>query len=86
MLNQGWPRKIEALQGLIDKVGSLWPRSMRLSGYGEKGPYHCGHCSYLVGGTRCSHPVVKADEQVKKKDGWPIVDPAHGCCEFVDPS
>ncbi len=81
-----WPGKILALNNLLKNVGPLWPESTKLSGYGTKGPYHCGHCRYLEGADNCSHPVVNADPQVKKDAaGNPLVDADRGCCEFVDP-
>ena len=64
----------------------MWPDSTKLSGYAENGPYHCGKCKFLEGTKTCIHPVVNADDQVKKdSDGKPVVDAAKGCCEFVDP-
>lgn len=81
-----WRSKISALREMLKSVGSMWPESTKLAGYGEKGPYHCGDCKYLKDRIKCAHPVVMADGQVKKdKDGMPIVNPAKGCCEFVEP-
>jgi hypothetical protein len=82
-----WKQKISGLRDLTQEVGRIWPESTKLSGYAERGPYHCGHCKWLTGESRCTQPVVKADPQVKKdKQGFPVVDAARGCCEFVDPS
>lgn len=79
-----WQGKIKALKELVSKF-PMWPKSTRLAGYGESGPYHCGKCKYLEGKDRCTHPVVKADPQVSKgKDGLPVINPERGCCEFVD--
>lgn len=91
-----WHKKIFGLKKLISLVGPLWPKSTRLSGYAENGPYHCEDCSFLRRGAdgkifkdskggRCHHPVVIADPEVKKDEsGIPIVNIQHGCCEFVD--
>lgn len=84
--DDGWGAKIRALRQMLKSTGAMWPDSTKLSGYGEKGPYHCGDCKFLEGGKYCSQPVVGADEQVKKdKDGKPMVNAQRGCCEFVDP-
>lgn len=80
-----WSQKIDALRSLVREEGPIWPQSTKLSGYAEKGPYHCGNCKYLESGKYCSQPVVNADNQVKKEDGKPVVNAAHGCCEFVEP-
>ena len=91
-----WQKKIECLKRLIAAVGPLWPKSTKLAGYAERGPYHCEDCSFLRRGSdgkifkddkggRCHHPVVIADTEVKKDgSGVPIVNIRHGCCEFVD--
>ncbi len=84
-LGMGWPKKIEGLRELIREVGSLWPGSTRLSGYAERGPYHCGMCKYFDGVGYCNQPVVLADKQVEQEDGKAMVDGANGCCEFVEP-
>lgn len=94
-----WPEKIEALKRLMATTGRLWTGT-RLSGYSEEGPYSCGNCRYLLDAgrpafspgrgaptfARCEHPAVKADPATKKDaGGWPIVNAARGCCEFVEP-
>ena len=79
-----WPEKIVELRALVKRTGPLWTGTS-LSGYAADGPYHCGHCRYLVGKDGCSHPAVQADPEVPKAAGLPIVDAARGCCEFVDP-
>lgn len=83
-----WPEKITALQSLLKRTGSLWTGT-RLSGYAESGPYHCGNCIYLVGHNQCKHPVVIADPEILghgyPRNILPIVNAAHGCCEFVEP-
>jgi len=97
-VKSSWLKKISGLKTLIAKVGPLWPKSTELSGYAEKGPYHCGNCEYLKGlkqnntfldgngKGRCNQSVVVADPEVKKDElGRPIVDLEHGCCEFVEP-
>jgi len=94
---KSWLKKIGALKKLLAETGPLWPKSTKLSGYGESGPYHCEDCSFLKrnsdgeifrdadGKGRCNHPVVIADAEVKKgSDGMPLVNIEHGCCEFVD--
>ena len=93
-----WLKKISALKTLIAKVGPLWPKSTKLAGYAEKGPYHCQNCEYLRGVKqnnifkdedgkgRCGQSVMMADPEVKKDDkGFPIVNIQMGCCEFVEP-
>lgn len=98
MGEKGWLKKIAALKRLLSEVGSLWPKSTRLAGYAERGPYHCEDCVYLKGKKvgkifvddngkgRCSHPVMIADSEVKKdKNFLPIVNIQRGCCEFVEP-
>lgn len=92
-----WLKKIGALKRLITAVGPLWPRSTKLAGYAEEGPYHCEDCKYLKGKKegnvfkdengkgRCNHPVMIADPEVKKDSKLlPIVNIEYGCCEFVD--
>ena len=92
-----WQRKITWLRRLIAEVGPLWPRSTKLSGYGEEGPYHCEDCEFAKGKKqgdlfkddkgrgRCLHAVVIADDEVKKdpKMNLPIINLEKGCCEFV---
>ncbi|HZS43344.1 MAG TPA: hypothetical protein VFA52_03975 [Candidatus Paceibacterota bacterium] len=98
MAEKSWLKKISALKRLISEVGPLWPKSTRLSGYAESGPYHCEDCVYLKGKKegeifvdkegqgRCMHPVVIADRETKKdKNFLPIVNIQKGCCEFVEP-
>lgn len=89
---KSWLKKIAALKRLIREVGSLWPKSTKLSGYAESGPYHCEDCVYLKkdfkdanGKGRCNHPVVIADSEVKHDKGLGIVNIERGCCEFVEP-
>ena len=97
MAEKSWLKKIAGLKRLLIEVGSLWPNSTKLSGYGEDGPYHCEDCVYLKGKKtgeifidsegkgRCTHSAVIADSEVKKdKNFLPIVNIQHGCCEFVD--
>lgn len=79
-----WPKKIHQLRQMLEH-GPLWPQSTKLAGYAAKGPYHCGMCRYFNGVEYCNHPVVLADEQVKKHQGKAVVDGAKGCCEFVEP-
>lgn len=79
-----WPHKISALTVLLKHTGPLW-QGTRLSGYGNRGPYHCGDCIYLRGRGSCTHPAVLADEEMPKRDGLAMVDAAKGCCEFVTP-
>jgi|SRR5690349_1749055 len=80
----GESSKAKELEKFIASTGKLWTGT-KLSGYGDQGPYHCGECKYLAG-ELCKHEIVKADPQVKKNaEGMPIVNAAHGCCEFVDP-
>ncbi len=93
---KSWLKKIAALKRLLREVGPLWPKSTKLSGYSEQGPYHCGDCVYLKkkdgdafkdadGKGRCLHSVVMADAQVKKDEKMlPIINIEHGCCEFVE--
>lgn len=94
---KSWLKIIGQLKRFLNEVGPLWPNSTKLSGYAENGPYHCSDCSFLKrdedgkkfmdedGKGRCKHSVVIADSEVKKdKDGIPIVNIMHGCCEFVD--
>jgi hypothetical protein len=40
MAEKSWLKKISALKRLISEVGPLWPKSTRLSGYAESGPYY----------------------------------------------
>ena len=95
---KSWLRIISRLKKLIRDVGPLWPDSTKLSGYSENGPYHCEDCTFLRGRKdgedkifhdengmgRCNHPVVIADDEVKKDEkGIPIVNIEKGCCEFV---
>jgi hypothetical protein len=98
MAEKGWLKKIAGLKRLLSEVGSLWPRSTRLAGYAEDGPYHCEDCTYLkrdkeknpvadeTGKGRCNHPMMIADSEVAKdkKTLLPIVNIERGCCEFVD--
>jgi len=89
MAEKSWLKKIAALKRLLREVGPLWPNSTKLSGFGNKGPYHCANCEYFKGGDTgvCHQAVVIADPEVKKNDkGLPIIDdPQHQCCEFVEP-
>lgn len=93
-----WPKIITGLKKLLAEVGPIWPKSTKLAGYSEKGPYHCENCEYLKGlkdgnvfvdesgKGRCIQEVMKADPEVKKdNDGLPIVNIPKGCCEFVEP-
>lgn len=93
-----WLKKISGLKTLIEKVGPLWPKSTKLAGYAESGPYHCANCEYLKGlkdgevfkdkdgKGRCNQSVMIADPEVRKDElGRPIVDIDKGCCEFVEP-
>jgi hypothetical protein len=97
MAEKGWLKKIAGLKRLLSEVGPLWPRSTKLAGYAEDGPYHCEDCIYLKrdkegkafsddnGKGRCVHSVMIADSEVKKdKSFLPIVNIEKGCCEFVD--
>lgn len=97
MAEKSWLKKIAGLKRLISEVGTLWPRSTKLAGYAEDGPYHCEDCIYLKrdkegkafadenGKGRCVHSVMIADSETKKdKSFLPIVNIEHGCCEFVD--
>lgn len=79
-----WPERIAALKALLKRTGRLWTGT-ELSGYAADGPYHCGDCRFLIGVDGCGHSVVQADPEVPHAGGLPIVDPARGCCEFVDP-
>ena len=94
---KNWPKIIQGLQTLIGEVGSIWPKSTKLAGYAEDGPYHCEDCEYLKGlkegnvfkdssgKGRCIQEVMKADPDTKKdQDGLPIVNILKGCCEFVE--
>lgn len=98
MAEKSWLKKISALKTLIEKVGPLWPKSTKLAGYGELGPYHCGDCEYLIGlkehkvfidiegRGRCKQAVMIADSETKKDEkGRPIVNIERGCCEYVEP-
>lgn len=91
MAEKSWLKKIAALKRLLNEVGPLWPKSTRLSGFASDGPYHCANCEYFKKGTeekpgKCIQAVVIADPEVKKQDGYPIIDdPEHQCCEFVEP-
>jgi hypothetical protein len=97
MAEKSWLKKIAGLKRLLSEVGPLWPKSTRLAGYAEDGPYHCEDCVYLKGKKqgnvfvdsdgkgRCIHSMMIADSEVKKdKNFLPIVNIEHGCCEFVD--
>lgn len=66
-----------------------------VSGYEEKGAYHCEDCIHRIGGSEsdlpfCIHPVVLADPKLKKwrttYDGKSAVhiDMEHGCCKYVN--
>ena len=79
-----WYEKIRDLKDFISKVGRLWTGT-QLSGYAESGPYHCGNCRHLHGYDECLHPVVLADYEMKRRGALPVVNAAHGCCEFVEP-
>lgn len=94
---ESWLKKVAALKRLISSVGPLWPRSTKLAGYAEDGPYHCEDCKYLKGKRegnifkdadgkgRCLHPVMISDPEVKKDSKMlPIINIEYGCCEFVD--
>jgi hypothetical protein len=93
-----WSKIIGGLKRLIAEFGPIWPKSTKLSGYAESGPYHCEDCEYLKkvdgqifrdewGRGRCSQLVVIADSEVRKdSSGLPIVNIEKGCCEFVDPA
>lgn len=98
MAEKSWLKKIAALKRLLREVGPLWPKSTKLAGYAESGPYYCGDCIYLKGlkednifkdeegAGRCFHPVMISDVEVKKDEkGRPIVNIERGCCEFVEP-
>lgn len=93
MAEKSWLKKIGALKRLIRDIGPLWPKSTKLAGYGESGPYHCEDCVYLKsnftdedGNGRCNHPMVIADSEVKHDSkGLGIVNIERGCCEFVEP-
>lgn len=98
MAAKGWLKKISRLKKLINEVGPLWPKSTKLAGYAEDGPYHCEDCIYLKGKTagdifkddsgrgRCNQPVMISDSEVGKDGkGLPIVNIEKGCCEFVEP-
>jgi hypothetical protein len=92
-----WSKKIALLKRLIEQVGSLWPRSTKLAGYAEAGPYFCGMCEYLKrdengnpvkfleGKGRCNQEVMIVDPETKKSNGLAIVNIERGCCEFVEP-
>ncbi len=96
---KNWKGIIAAIKKMVAEFGEVWPGgSTKLSGYAEKGPYHCGDCEYLKGKKegkvfvdengrgRCNQEVVLADPEVKKdKDGLGIVNIQTGCCEFVEP-
>jgi hypothetical protein len=97
MAEKSWLKKIGALKRLLAAVGPLWPRSTKLAGYAEEGPYHCEDCVYLKGKKqgnvfkdddgkgRCIHPMMIADLEVRKDSKLlPIVNIEKGCCEFVD--
>jgi hypothetical protein len=98
MAQKSWLKKIAALKRMLSEIGSLWPNSTRLAGYGEDGPYHCEDCIYLKGKKtdqifkdkngkgRCEHPVMIADPEVKKDSFLAVVNIENGCCEFVDQS
>ena len=93
MAEKSWLKKIGALKRLITEVGPLWPKSTKLAGYAESGPYHCEDCIYLKKGFkdesgkgRCNQPVMIVDSEVKHDNkGLAIVDIERGCCEFVQP-
>lgn len=98
MAEKSWLKKIAALKRLLSEVGTLWPKSTKLSGYAEQGPYNCGICEYAKGMKagnifrdedgkgRCLHSVVIADKEVSKdKNLLPIINLERGCCEFVEP-
>jgi hypothetical protein len=92
MAEKSWLKKIAALKRLLREVGPLWPKSTKLAGYAENGPYYCGDCIYLKkdfkddeNRGRCNHPVMIADTEVKHDKGLAIVNIEKGCCEFVDP-
>jgi hypothetical protein len=95
--NKGWLKKLNALNKIIEENGPLWPRSTKLAGYGEEGPYHCEDCIYAKGKKqndlfkdengkgRCLHEAMIMDPEVKKdKSMLPIINLEVGCCEFVD--
>jgi len=94
---RSWLKTIGKLKRFLNDVGQIWAGTP-LSGYEEKGPYHCEDCSFLKGQRagnifkdadgkgRCSHSVVLADPKVKMDSemGLKIVNIEHGCCAFVD--
>ena len=93
-----WRAIIKGLRKLLEEVGEIWPKSTKLAGYAESGPYHCGNCEYLKGRKegnvfrderglgRCNQKVMLADREVlSDKDGLKIVNIERGCCEFVEP-
>jgi len=68
-----------------------------LSGYEEKGPYHCEDCIHRIGGLEsdlpfCIHPIVLIDPKLKKKrikyqgQNAVEVNMERGCCKFVKQS
>lgn len=82
----------------VEYVKPLWTGTP-ISGYAERGPYHCGECKYLKGRTeglpyrgpegrgRCTHPIIAIDPRIKvDEQGRKIVNIERGCCEFVDDS
>lgn len=93
-----WLKKISALKTLLEKVGPLWPKSTKLSGFASDGPYFCGMCEYMKrdsqglivkdekGFGRCNQSVVVADPETEKDSlGFPIIkEPEKQCCEFVE--
>lgn len=98
MPSKSWLKIISRLKALIVAVGPIWPKSTKLAGYAEEGPYRCGNCEYLKGAKagkvfkdadgkgRCSQPVMVSDPEVKKDEqGRPVVNIERGCCEFVEP-
>lgn len=93
-----WAAIIKGLKKLLAEVGPIWPKSTRLAGYAETGPYHCYDCEYLKGKKegkifvdaqgkgRCNQEVMMADPEIKKDSaGLAIVNIQTGCCEFVEP-
>lgn len=86
------------LLGKEDKpklVGDKKEQGTPVSGYEEKGPYHCEDCIHRIGGSGsdlpfCIHPVVLSDPKLKKfktkyenQDAIHI-DMDHGCCAYVN--
>lgn len=76
-------------------TGNKKEQGTPVSGYEEKGPYHCEDCIHRIGGAKsdlpfCIHPVVLSDPKMKKwrtqYEGQNAVkiNMERGCCAYVN--